>query len=648
MDGQRDVDRVREATNLVALIGEHIPVQPKGREHVCVCPFHDDHRPSMSIVTHKGNAFYKCHACGAAGDAFNFVMHYLGKDFGEALQYLADRAGIALEKRGPTEQRKPDQPTRATLREVSQRAATFFRRMLLHPEDGAHARGILAERGIADEIAEQFNIGIAPDQWDALTEAARRKGFDQKSLITAGLLKQRKDSSGCYDAFRNRLIFPICDETGHPIAFGGRRIDPDDEPKYLNSSDSPIFHKSKTLYALHLARQSIMDTGKAIVTEGYTDVIACHQAGVTNVVGTLGTSLTRQHAQVLSRICDTVVMVFDGDEAGQRAADRAVEAFFNEPVDIRICTLPDGCDPDELLKREDGVEQFHATIESAQDALEYKSRRFRNELAAAPNLSARQKKLESFLTELANLGFNAMPGVRKRPVLLQLADLLGVPPHTIEQMMPRGRPNVSQSTNAPASSAPLETQPTSTPTTESDAAFDSSPVYVSRARRLAEHSLLSFLIYDPAQCAAIQIECDSGKKRICDMFEAQNFHDPSARRLAETIFPRLQSQSALPLQGLMSAIDNAEARHLASDLYFHAQQFVGDNAQADERLAEHVREAVTALQNRIQIEQYEQRSNEDGAYSADVEEATRTVMERIKRRSEQGFLPAAISQGSRG
>jgi len=649
--GQNDVDRVRDATDLVALIGEHIPLQRKGREHVCLCPFHDDHRPSMSIVTHKGNAFYKCHSCGAAGDAFNFVMQYLGKEFAEALQYLADRTGITLEKNSSfTTPRKSDQPTRATLRDVTQRAAKFFRATLLDPEAGRKARDILAERGISNETAEQFQIGVAPDTWDSLTNAARRKGIDEKSLIAAGLLKQRKEGTGCYDAFRNRLIFPICDDVGHPIAFGARRIDPDDEPKYLNSAENAIFHKSKTLYALHLARQSIMDTGKAIVTEGYTDVIACHQAGITNVVGTLGTSLTRDHARMLSRICDTVVMVFDGDEAGQRAADRAVEAFFAEPVDIRICTLPDGCDPDDLLKQKDGAALFHETIEAADDALAYKTKRFRNELAGAPNHSARQKKLETFLAELANLGFNAMPGVRKRPVLLHLADLLAVPPHTIEQIMPRGRRRVEHptTTNTPSSSEHAPSQAASTLATEGDA--DASPVYISRARRLAERELLGLLVYDPQQSAATPIEINGATQCLTHAFTVDDFLDSTTRSLAQLIFQRFSAQSALRLQDILAALDDPDARHLASDLYFHVERKLGEAHAYEKVFAEHLHQAANALRDRIKIEQYEQQITRVRAYSpgvADAEAQARAVLEGIQRRSEQGNLPHAIAQGLR-
>jgi DNA primase len=411
--GQSDIDAVRESTDLIRLIGEHIALKPRGREHVGVCPFHDDHSPSMAVVTHKGNAFYKCHACGAGGDAFDFVMNYHKMEFGEALRLLADRAGIKLQPR-PSEAATESGPGRADLRKVNSFAASFYDRALRDEAQGAVGRAMIQQRGISAEMVQAFGLGMAPDSWDALAGLVARRGLPESAFVAAGLLKHRTNGAGLYDSFRNRLIFPICDELGQPIAFGARKLNPDDEPKYLNSAESSVFSKSRTLFGLHLAKRAIMDSRQVIVTEGYTDVIACHQAGITNVVGTLGTALTREHAKVLSRLCDTVVMLFDGDDAGQKAADRAISVFFSEPVDVRICVLPDNLDPDELLKQDDGAERFVAATANSIDALAFKFRRFQQKIAPSTGISARQKLLESFLAELGELGFAAMQGVRKR------------------------------------------------------------------------------------------------------------------------------------------------------------------------------------------------------------------------------------------
>lgn len=422
--GGQDVDRVRAATDLVALIGEHVKLTPKGREHVGLCPFHDDRSPSMHVVTHKGDGFYKCFACGASGDCYTFVKEYHRVDFGEALRMLADRAGIPLTPRRG-ERSGGDGPDRGDLIEACRFAAEFFQQTLAHQTKGATGREVVERRGISPEMIEAFGIGYAPPGFDNLRGRLAGDAGAERAAVAAGLLRKR-DGGGSYDAFRNRLIFPIRDDLGRPIAFGARAIAPDDEPKYLNSPETRIFSKSQTLYGLDRARRAIVDAGLAIVTEGYTDVVACHQAGVENVVGTLGTALTDGHAQRLSRLCRDVVLVFDGDEAGQRAADRAVAVFFRAAVDVRVCVLPGGADPDEYLAAH-GADGFRARVDEAEDALSWKLGRFRESLSPSMGISGRQAILESFLDELVDLGFASMDTVRRSLVLDQLQRLLRVP-----------------------------------------------------------------------------------------------------------------------------------------------------------------------------------------------------------------------------
>ena len=233
----------------------------------------------MAVVTHKGNAFYKCHACGASGDAFTFVTEYLRQDFRTALKMLASRAGIPLTDRAT--HRTADTSTR-DMKDTLEKAAKFFQRNLRDQVSGETARNHLEARGVSNEMIEQFGIGVAPDAWDGLIKAATRDGATPQQLEAAGLIRARKtgSSGGHYDTFRNRLMFPIRDELGNDIAFGGRILNKDDEPKYVNSPETSLFKKSRTLYGLDLARRNIINMGQAIVTEGYTDVIACHQAGL--------------------------------------------------------------------------------------------------------------------------------------------------------------------------------------------------------------------------------------------------------------------------------------------------------------------------------------------------------------------------------
>ncbi|MHC5113676.1 MAG: DNA primase [Planctomycetota bacterium] len=632
-DGSSDVDRVRDATDLVQLIGQYVALKPRGREYVGLCPFHDDHRPSMAVVTHKGRAFYNCFACGASGDCFNFVMSYQKVDFGEALRFLADRAGIELTRResAPAEHRGP---RKSDLFAAVEYAAGFFRRTLADEQLGAAAREVIARRDISDEMVEQFQLGAAPDAYDGFQRVVAQRATSVRTAVAAGLLRERAGGEGTYDTFRNRLIFPICDEMGRPIAFGGRIIDPEDQPKYLNSPETALFDKSRTLYGLHLARRAIIESNQVIVAEGYTDVIACHQAGVTNVVATLGTALTKQHADVLSRLADTVVLVFDADDAGRRAADRGVEVFFASPVDVRICVLPDGLDPDTLLRSAGGVERFHAAVADAVDALAYKLERFESSLVDATGLSARQKRLEAFLAELAMLGFGALDGVRKALVLNRLAELMKVPVANIESALPRRQPGPRGPTPAvepkPSGADPESLLPPAALTP------------VSRARAIAESDVVGLLLFEPESLAEV----------AAARLGAKDFVHPEVREVVDVVLPWLEAEpgesgetgAEFSMSALLSRLSNDRVRAAASRLYFEGQRRCGDDAESAQR---HMTEAVAALRSRIESEQYEAQLVAAGETGSAGDDESTLVIERIRNRERQGNRPGAIFQGAR-
>jgi DNA primase len=435
-----DVERVKDASDIVRLIGEHIALKPKGREYAGLCPFHDDRSPSMQVSPDK--QIYKCFSCGAGGDVLTFAQKFLKMEFRESLEYLAERAGVQLTQLRSSSPRLAGGVTREDLLRVHAQAAACFQAFMQHAEHGAATRALLERRGITHAMIESFKLGAAPNRWDGLLLMLQGKGVGSELLVAGGLAKAREHGQGCYDAFRNRLMFPICDAIGRVVAFGARRIDDADEPKYLNSSESPIFEKSKTLYALHLASRSIQQQRTAIICEGYTDVIACHQAGVTNAVATLGTALTREHAKVLRRICDRVVLLFDGDQAGQRAADRAAEVFFAEPLDVGIVALSrhtDAKDPDELLKRPDGAAIFRLALDAPIDLLRYRFERLRERLAGAGD-AALAKGVNEEIAQLVELGLAGVEPIRKQFIVRQLAILTGVSEATIQSVIPAGRP----------------------------------------------------------------------------------------------------------------------------------------------------------------------------------------------------------------
>ncbi len=434
-----DVMRVRDASDIVRVVGEHVSLKPKGREFVCLCPFHDDHSPSMCVVPSK--QIFHCFVCGTGGDVFRFVRLFHKMEFREALHYLAERAGIDLK---PQAARGADTQgggaSRSDLLAITSTAAGFFRTLLAHPEHGTAARAFVGRRGIRPEIAAQFLIGAAADRWDGLLQFLRSRNANERAALDAGLLKER-ESGGFYDLFRNRLMFPIQDQIGRVVAFGGRRINDEDEPKYVNSPETPLFNKSATLYALNHAAKTIQQTRTVLITEGYTDVIACHQGGFSNAVATLGTSLTRQHATILRRLCDTVVLLFDGDAAGERAADRAAEVFFSEPLDVKVCTLKeftDAKDPDELLKTENGAQVFTAALAASADLLEYRFSRLRARVSGL-GTAALSTAIEDELARLAELGLGDVPPIRQRLIIRQIARLSGVDEESIWRSIPAGR-----------------------------------------------------------------------------------------------------------------------------------------------------------------------------------------------------------------
>jgi len=440
-----DVQNVLDATDLVRLIGERVNLRPAGREFKGLCPFHDDTNPSMCVVPHKG--FFHCFVCGTGGDALRFVQLHQHIEFGEALRYLADRAGIQLTPRRPQNGNEDSQADEAAegystaqIVEAHRQALSFYRTLLRSERHGSVGRRLFADRGIDEAMVERFELGIAPTDptvWDGLVRTLSAKDAPLGVYEAVGLLIPRRDGSGFVDRFRNRLIFPIHDEHARPIAFGARKIDPDDEPKYLNSPEHPRFKKSRTLYGLHLARLAIQKSKTAVIVEGYTDVIACHQHDVANAVATLGTALTDDHARLLARWCERVVLVFDGDVAGQKAADRAVEVFFES----RIAVLPGGVDPAELLAQSGGVETWHRVIGESVDALAFLFASLRARLTDdSTGVTARQRVIEAFLTRLGSLGFHRMTPLRRDLMLARLSDILHLPGDTLLRSIPRPRP----------------------------------------------------------------------------------------------------------------------------------------------------------------------------------------------------------------
>ena len=361
-------DRVRLAVNIVDLIGSYGEIRRQGRGFVAACPFHDDRRPSLQVNPDRQT--WKCWVCDIGGDVFSFVMKKESVGFPEALRMLADRAGIVIES--PKERGSRDDKKR--LYEAMKWATQEFHECLLSAPEANAAREYLEGRGITDESIRKFQIGFAPESWSWLLDRGGSKSFSPDVLESIGLAA-RGDRGSRYDRFRNRAIFPIRDPSGRPIAVGGRVLPgaSPDTAKYVNCNETRLYHKSHQLYGLDLARESIVKAKQVVVMEGYTDVIMAVQHGIGNAVACCGTALGEGQIKLLRRYCDSVVLLLDGDEAGQKRTREILELFVSEQMDLRILTLPDGLDPCDYLLKHSGT-QLKSLLSTAVDALEHKIR----------------------------------------------------------------------------------------------------------------------------------------------------------------------------------------------------------------------------------------------------------------------------------
>ena len=337
-----DRERVRERTDLVELAAEITKIKRSGRSVMAVCPFHQEKTPSLSIDPARG--LFHCFGCGKSGDVFTWVQESQSLDFREAVEFLARRAGVTLTE-------SPDAAKRRGRREelvrATQAAVDFYRERLKVGADAGTARKYLRGRGYGGEVVDRFDIGYSPDEWAELTMHLKGKGFAERTLITAGLAS-RSSVGRLIDRFRNRIMFPIFDLRGDPVGFGARLLE-GEGPKYLNTSETPIYHKSNLLYGLNWAKSEIVRRSASVVVEGYTDVIALHLAGQPVAVATCGTALGEDHLDLLRRFSERVLLAFDADEAGAGAALRGFDMVIPGDLDLRVVTLPEGRDPADLV-----------------------------------------------------------------------------------------------------------------------------------------------------------------------------------------------------------------------------------------------------------------------------------------------------------
>ncbi len=562
------ISRIQQNNDIVDVIGEHLKLEKKGKEMVGLCPFHTDHKPSMYVNPAK--QIFKCFACSAGGDVLKFVQMKENLSFPQAVERLAQRAGIRLE---PVISRKTGSQTpgldASTLAKINAWALDHWSANLWDEQKGTDARNYLKQRQISIESVKTWQLGLAVDAWDDLVSRAVEKKAAAKSLIPAGLAVE-KERGGCYDKFRNRLMFPIVDVTGRVIGFGGRTLG-DDPAKYMNSPATALFDKSHSLYGLNMARQAITDSGTAIVAEGYTDVIMAHQFGMKNVVAALGTSFTAGHAVILKRYAKRIVLLFDSDIAGKSAANRALEVCLSEKVAVQLAFVPDGKDPCDYLL-EAGAAGFARVIDAAEDVLEFKWRVLEQQLEAGENLADRTEAIRQFL-QIAAVAFESrkMDSVSRTVVISRLSELLKSSHSRIEEEIDKIQ---KQRRRAARKDQPEQSQTESQETQ-------------SLLLRQAQQEILEMLLHEPGLYDL-----------VADRIQLSDFQsDAALREIAEVLLECLKQGIEPEPACLYGQIESAETAKLLGKL-----EAVGSQKGDPKTLLEKSVEVLEQYRLRRQVE----------------------------------------------
>jgi DNA primase len=439
-------DRVRDAVDMVDLVGSRVELRRAGvNRFEGLCPFHDERTPSFGI--NPAEKLYYCFGCGQGGDAFKFVQETEGVGFAGALEYLADRYGVALEvvEEDPAAARR--RAERERLLELLERTAAFYVRYLWDSAEAAHAREYLAGRGLDEGALREFRVGYAPSAWDKVLVASRRAGFSDPELVAAGLASRSQKEGRTYDRFRRRIMFPLCDQRGRVLGFGARAMGADQKPKYLNSSDNVVYHKGRHLFGADIARAPAAKAGAVVVAEGYTDVIAMHQAGLRHTVGLMGTALTEEQVGELARLAPTVLLALDADAAGQEAMLRGARVAARRNLALRVVPLPPGSDPADLV----GQEGARAMADRVEASVPFVRFRVERELAAGDLSSAEGK--DATIAALRPV-FAQMPASAMREELIGLvADRTELAPALVASWLAQG-PAPSQAPGNGASQRP--------------------------------------------------------------------------------------------------------------------------------------------------------------------------------------------------
>ncbi len=530
------IERVREAADIVEIVSQHTDLRRQGERYVGLCPFHDERTPSFSVKPAEG--FYYCFGCEAGGDTIRFVQEKEGLGFAEAIESLADRYGIEIELEREDPKAEEARRRRGRLGELLGRVASFYERYLWDDPKAQKARAYLTrERGLGEPILREFGVGFAPSAWDSVVKRGRIVGFSVEEMLAAGLIQnsQRKPGSH-YDRFRGRITFPVKDHRGRVVGFGARGMGPDAKPKYLNSPEGEIYTKSRTLYGIDRARGPIARGGRAVVVEGYTDVIALHQAGIEETVAVMGTAITPDQLKLLGGYAEEVVLALDADRAGREAMLRAQRVAGSGRLRLLVAPMPEGEDPADLMLTPDGEARMREALAGAVDLAVFHARAILAD-ADLTTPGGRDRALDEVAPVLVAMGET----ITQQEMVREVADRLDTSPEMVA-----GRLKGS------AGRTPAAPEPDSKPDGDGRAAPQ-------RPRRQAtpeeqhQYKLLALCIADPVQ-----------GQRFLGRLSEEHFSSPALRKA----FLWLSEHLERPLEGLDDSdpnLHNAISRLSALD-----------------------------------------------------------------------------------
>jgi DNA primase len=537
---EQSLEQVKASADIVDVVSAHVQLAKRSRNFFGLCPFHEEKTPSFSV--NPDLQIYKCFGCDAGGDVFKFVQEIDRVSFIEAVQFLAERYGIPLPKEGGE---RVDELADELYRS-NELAAKYFE-YKLKQDSGRPALEYLRQRGISDETIDHFRLGFAVPGWTSFMEMAGKRGFKPEMLERAGLVLPSQRSSGHYDRFRNRITFAIRNTSGRVVGFGARGMSPEDQPKYLNSPESPVYHKSSILYGLSESHDAIRRADCAIVVEGYMDVLNLVQAGITEVVASSGTALTAEHCKLLARYAGRVVLLFDGDAAGSKAAMRGLSAVLDAGFDSRVVSLPGGHDPDSFV-REEGAEALRALLRKSQPALEF----YLDQLAKTldvNSVSGKGAAVDAVMPLLAQ----CTQSVRLDLMIRQAAQRLLIDEASLRQDLKKHLEQPSRPGRQVAAAATAE-----------------APLHLADPPP-TERDFLGLLLHNPRYIGS-----------SAEQLDASAFSDPRCQALARILFEQFADGTRLDVSHLINTIEDQSIVQLISLCAMvtfdeaHAEQQWGD------------------------------------------------------------------------